>query len=189
MTITTITQPAIEPVSLAEFKSHSRVDFADEDADASTYIAAAREIVEAFTNRRLISQTVRMTRNGFTGTIHIPVGPVQSITQITYTDTAGDSQVVDAADYRLINSHNPPFIAPVYQGVWPTPLLDWDAVLIDLVVGYGDNPGDVPEVFRQAIRLMANDLYEHRGDVVVGTISAVLPRGAVTILAPHILHV
>lgn len=52
-----ITAPAIEPVTLTQAKAHLRVDFADDDTLITTLIIVARQAVEEFLGRALITQT------------------------------------------------------------------------------------------------------------------------------------
>lgn len=50
-------EPAIEPITLSEAKTHLRVDFTDDDTLITTLIIVARQAVEEFLGRALITQT------------------------------------------------------------------------------------------------------------------------------------
>lgn len=58
-----VTQPEIEPITLAETKRYLRMfdDVTAEDDDISVLITAAREWVEDYTGRALVDQTWRLT--------------------------------------------------------------------------------------------------------------------------------
>jgi len=58
-----ITQPEVEPVTLAEMKRHLRAfsSVTDEDADITALIVGAREWAEHYTGRALIDQQWRLT--------------------------------------------------------------------------------------------------------------------------------
>lgn len=62
-TLERVSQPDIEPVTLAEMKRHLRcfLSVTDEDDDITALIVAAREWVEDYTARALIDQTWRLT--------------------------------------------------------------------------------------------------------------------------------
>lgn len=58
--------PAVEPLDLDTVKDHLRIDDNDDDTVISTvWIPAARSLVEKFTDRLLITQTWRITLDGF----------------------------------------------------------------------------------------------------------------------------
>ena len=65
------THPEVEPVTLAEAKAHLRLDTDADDAYVSALISAARERVELFLRRALITQSFvgRLDRNHL-GDIH-----------------------------------------------------------------------------------------------------------------------
>jgi hypothetical protein len=57
--------PTFEPVTVAQAKAQSRVTVPDDDALIAIYVKAAREYVEAQTNRALLQQTWRASYSHF----------------------------------------------------------------------------------------------------------------------------
>lgn len=66
--------PGTEPVTLAEAKSHLRLDDALDDADVSRLIQAAREYVEEACWRGLITQSWELVRPTFAGDDTLELG-------------------------------------------------------------------------------------------------------------------
>lgn len=68
-TLERVTQPEIEPVTLAEMRRHLRSfdDVTDEDDDIEALMIGAREWAEDYTGRALIDQTWRLTLHGRPG--------------------------------------------------------------------------------------------------------------------------
>lgn len=68
-TLERLTQPEVEPVTLAEMKRHLRTfaSVTDEDTDITNLIVAAREWVEDYTGRIMIDQSWRLTLMGRPG--------------------------------------------------------------------------------------------------------------------------
>ena len=60
-------------------------------------------------------------------------------------------------------------------------------IVIEFVCGYGDDGSDVEEMIRHAIKVMIDDLYNNRGDILVGITSQNL-KAAGDLLMPHRLH-
>lgn len=175
--------PAIEPISLAEAKAHLRVTFTDEDAAIASMVTAARQWVEEQTYRQLVTATWDLVLDEFpTGDdkILIPRAPLQSVSAITYTDTAGDEQTLDLTSYIVTASRQPGVIRPAYGQVWPTALDVPDAVTVRFVAGYG-NASQVPELLRAAIRLLVGQMYEFREPVIPTSVHEV-PFGVQHIL-------
>lgn len=192
MTLSTLVAPASEPLSADDpvLKLHLQPTGIDSDENQllEAYIASARSMVETYLRKRLITQTVRLTLDGFgcggSSAIRLPVFPVQDVDQVQYLDGAGVWQTVDASQYRLVDSVAPFRLAPVYGGIWPVPRLDRATVHIDLVVGYGENGSDVHPDILQALRLQVAHMFCNRGDME-GTGGLCGP--ARTLLAPLVL--
>lgn len=189
MTLSTLSAPAVEPVSVSEIKDMLRIDADDEDALLGTLIAAARSSVEAFLRRRLITQTVRLTRTGFCEPMLLPVAPIQSVAAVRYVDGAGSTQTMASEGYRLVQSVEPNMLAPVYGQTWPVPRQDHDSVTIDLVVGYGDASSDVPEEIVLAIKMLAGSWYRQREAVQADGRAQEWPLSVRFMLMPRVLWI
>lgn len=191
MALTTINGPAGEIFTAADMREHLRreSDETDQDTVIESYIAAARGWVEAYTRRRLLTQTVRLTLDGFgrADAVHLPIAPIQSVSQVQYLDANGTWQTVDAAGYRLITSPSPNELRPAYGQTWPVPRLDVDVVRIDLVVGYGAAAADIPEPILQAIRLLVAGWFANRESA--GDVGDAVPFGVTHMLSRYRLWV
>ncbi len=188
MGLSVVTPPADEPASLAEAKKHCRIDHADDDALIGGYILAARQWAETYLRRALCTQTLELTLDCWPDTIVLPRPPHQSVTSVSYLDTAGTLQVLPTTDYQtdLSSDSLAGRIRPAYQKTWPSLQLDvFNPVRIRYVAGYGSNPSNVPDPIRSAILLLVGHLYENREDVVIGPNATEMPRGAKALMDPY----
>lgn len=176
--VTLVTPPAADPVSLAEAKSFLKVDGAEDDALITILIASARRSAEEYTKRAFITQTWRLTMDGFSDltadardmappgfvrgsdAIDLPRQPIQSVSSIRTTDTANAQSTVASSVYQLDTASGRVFLNDGSN--WPTNLRDLAAVEIEFKAGYGDDGAKVPEPIRQAILLQVLALYENR---------------------------
>ena len=156
------TDPAQEPIGLEEMKDWSRVEHADDDATISGNIISARRWVETLTHRVLITQTLVFKIDSFPGpittVIELPGGNTQTLTSIAYLDTDGDSQTWASANYIAVLVSQPGLVGLAYSKDWPS-IREWSLpITITYDAGYGDDPGDVPEELRTAIKIIAAEL-------------------------------
>jgi len=150
--LTRTVEPTTEPVTLLEVKEALRVDHSNDDVDLSRLIEAARIAVERDTRRSLITQTWRLKLNGWwSGTIQIPMPPLQSVSSITYVDTAGDTQTWASTEYDVYTDDEPGVIALGYNKTFPATRGHYRDVTITYVAGYGDAETDVPEYLKRAV--------------------------------------
>jgi uncharacterized phiE125 gp8 family phage protein len=181
--ISLVTGPTTEPVSLAEFKQHCRISHDTEDSLASACIRAARTMAEVIQRRQLMSATWRLTLPEFPcWEIVLPKPPLQSVSSITYIDADGATQTLSSALYRVDTYREPGLATPAYGEVWPSARYLTNAVTVTYVAGYA-SAALVPESTKQAIKLLAAHYWENREAVVVGTITAVLPLAVEALLS------
>lgn len=171
------TAPATEPVTLAEAKSHLRVDVTDDDTLITELIKAARQIVESNTGRSLITQTWRLTLDAFprnNEAIQLEKPPLVSVQSVTYVDTNGTTQTLATSDYIVDTSHIQGEVALAYDKTWPETRPQRNAVLVNYTAGYGAASA-VPEVLKAAIKLRLGDLFANREASIIGTIHTANP--------------
>lgn len=190
MAVRLITPPAVEPITLAQAKTHLRVDDTAEDDLISALISASRTYCEKHTGRAFITQTWELVIDQFpalplTG-IAVPMPPLQSVTSVKYDDTGGVETTLGTIEYEVDTASEPGWVVPVTTG-WPTSIFDGiNAVRIRFVAGYApgtDSPIDlaanVPASLKAAMLLHIGQLYENREDVIVGTTITRMPTGGV----------
>lgn len=176
-----VTAPTDEPVSLTEVKNHLRVTGNADDDYLTDLITAARLQAEAYTRRALMTQTLDWFLDDFPGddVFCVPRAPLQSVTSITYLDAVdGSSQTWATTEYD-VDTPDGPFAAPgrialAFSKTYPSTRSEINSVTIRFVAGYG-NAAAVPAAIRQGMLLAIGSLYEHREEIVVGTIATTLP--------------
>jgi len=182
--------PSAEPVALSEAKDHLRVDASAEDSLIEGLIAAARQWVEEYTRRALITQTLEASLDRFPHSeaepILLPKAPLQSVGSISYLDLSGTSQTWAASNYQVDKVSEPARILPVEAEDYPSEQDDTlNTVTITFDAGYGDAGSDVPDAIRHAIKLLIGELYERREYAVPGTIITEAPFGVQALLNPY----
>lgn len=177
------TKPATEPVTLKELKQHCRIDTDDDDDLMIDYIRAAREFCETYQARSYVTQTITAKLDRFCNEITLPAPPLISVTSVSYTDTAGDSQTVSSSVYDVDTTSEPGRITIAYNQTWPTDVrLVTNAITIVYQAGYGA-PSEVPDRMKQAIKFLAAHYYEHREPVVMGVLPRNVPRAMNSLLS------
>lgn len=189
MGLTLVTAPAVEPVSLNELKTHLRVDVDDDNDLIQALGAAARQHVESYTRRQLITQTWDYQLDGFPAdAIVVPLAPVSAVSSISYLDSAGNTQTWSSSNYRTDLPVGPwaqrPRIEPAYNVSYPSTYGVMNAVSVRCVTGYGSTGATVPVAIRAAIKILVGHWYEHREPVVTGTIVSPMPMSVDALLWP-----
>ncbi len=186
MAVIVITPPAVEPVTLVEFKAHLNQTLSGDDGMLSRQITAARQFVERFTGKTLVSTTFELVLDAFPrSVIAIPNGPLVSVTSVKYVDaTTSIETTLATAAYEVDAASNPGWIAPGDAG-WPSTLSTLNAVRIRFVSGYGAAGNDVPAPLREGVLNLAANYYENREATLVGVSAAALPYGVDSILQEY----
>lgn len=146
------------------------------DPELSALISAARTNAEKMTRRALITQTWDLVLDRFPSwAIDVPKPSLLSVTSITYIDENGDTQTLDAADYRVDTKSLPGRITPAFDHTWPSTRDVTNAVTIRFVCGFGA-AADVPATIKQWMKLRIKHLWDNRGVMTIGVSSQEFPR-------------
>ena len=185
------TAPTVEPVSLADMRTHLRVDSADEESLISATIMAARRYAEIQTWRAFVQQTWELSLDEFPngdGTIELPKPPLLQVNSVKYLDTLGVLTTLNAANYRVDIASEPGRLTPAYGLTWPDVRSLTAAVVINYNAGYGTTAADVPMPLRQAIKILAAHWFEVREPVVEGHIVSDVPLSIDDLLSSYRMY-
>lgn len=187
MSITVTTPPAQEPIDLDSAKVAARIPDSSEDHHVeSELIPTARELVESYLGRTLITTEYELRLPGFPcDGIVLPKPPLQSVESVSYVAPDGTTVVMDPEDYRVFAAGVKPRLLPVDGGSWPS-VQDGnpEAVVVAFTCGYGDDPDDVPHRARQACRQLVAHWYLNREPVLVGAGVTEMPLTVQSLLSP-----
>lgn len=172
--ISVVTQPTEEPISLSEAKLHLKQDSDADDSLISSLIVSARQYCESYVGQQLVTATRRLKLDCFSGwRIELPYPPLQSVTSVVYLDTGGNSTTLSGSDYTVDIYSMPGFVEPAYSKVWPTTRGVSNSVTITYVAGYGAALA-VPDAVKSAMKLLIGHWYENRESVNVGNTTTAL---------------
>lgn len=169
-----VTAAPFEPVTLAELRAHSVVQFDDDDQYLVDLLRTATTQVENHTQVALVKQTREVAYGCFPDLIRLPRPPLLAVLSVKYYDTDGVQQTLPTADYQVSSYGLLGRIAPAPGTSWPaTESGRLDAVVVRYTAGYVDltatsppttpNPvGEAPYPLKQAIMVLAAHLYTHR---------------------------
>jgi len=177
--VTTVTGPAIEPVTVAEVKAYARIDGSDDDAHIAGWIETARTAAESYTKRSFITRTLKLSMdnagcgrsewnpgyyqlpvNYFDGylpsKLELPQGPVIGVTSVTTYDTLNDPTLYESTRYSVFGDR----IVLNSGETWPSGLRSTNATEIIYTAGHGPAATDVPRPIRTAIIMHAAQMYD-----------------------------
>lgn len=156
------TKPTDEPITLDEAKLNLRVTCDADDDLITALIVAARRWCEDYENRAYITQTITAKTFWLPDRIILPRPLLQSVTSVTYVDTAGDTQTLSDALYDVDTFREPGQITKAFNAIYPSIRGDVNGVTIVYKAGYGDASTDVPQETIQAIQIMTAYYYDDR---------------------------
>lgn len=168
--------PTAEPVSLAEAKTHLRIDLelADHDLDLEMKLLAARIYVEQVTHRALVDSTWDWVLDAWPRERHIivPKGRLTAVESIIYKDAGGAQHTMPAADFEADTVSDPGRLVLAAGACWPAAGLKAShGISIRFRAGW--DPAAVPAPIRLAILMLAGHWYRHREAVTTGANHAI----------------
>jgi uncharacterized phiE125 gp8 family phage protein len=173
-----VAAPTGEPLEPSDVREWIHQDSTADDARIARLISGVRGFLERRWNRRFLTQTVDQTWDSFPTLpwhpLTLRLGPVQSVTSVSYTDTSGNAQTWST--WKADLNREPARIVPVFGQTWPLAVTQpVVGVTARYVVGYGDAATSVPADALQAMLLLIAHWYEHPEAVLVtqrGTMAA-----------------
>lgn len=177
-------------VSLAQAKSHLKVDAADGDADIQAFIDAAQSLIDGPSGtlgRAVAIQTLELSvpgdaMQGCDG-IDLPLPPFVELVSCSYLDAAGVTHQIEPADLRTTIHAGSARLLPLYGASWPSARSDVDAVRIRYRAGYEDEKDVRP--LRTAMLMLIAHWYANREAVNVGNIVSTFPLAVDMLLARY----
>jgi len=157
----------VEPLSSEQARMQIGLDSADTSMDSmlTALITAAREYVEKYTNRSLITATWVAYMDSFESWgIELYKLPISEITSIKYYDTNNDKQTLDSDLYVTDVISEPARIIPASGESWPDTYDRPNAVEITFTSGYGTTAASVPKTIQAAMLMLIAHLEANRGD-------------------------
>jgi len=152
-TLTTITEPTDEPVTLQEVKDALRIEDNSEDVRIWNIIRASRMYAEDFCDLRLMSQVVELSFDNWPAyEFSLGVWPIISIDTVKYEDTASP-----VATQTLVANTDYYADITILQGRlrtitgWPSVAVKPNAIKIRMTVGYADQDS-VPDQIKKGIK-------------------------------------
>jgi uncharacterized phiE125 gp8 family phage protein len=191
-------------VTVAEAKSHLRVDHTDDDTFIQALIEAATAHLDGqygLLQRSLSPQVWELYLDAFPIAycdnsypwITIPLPPTRSVDVVAYTDAEGDEQgLVEGTDYEVDLFSTPARIKPLSSGSWPTAKLNTaNTVRIRFTSGYEEETSvsGVPVPIKVAIKMMVADMYDNRESITGANVNKVsMPTTVERLLSPYRIH-
>ena len=165
-------------VSVAEIKSHLRIDTSDEDTLLGVYIDAATEMAENYCGRHFITHEYELYFNNVVqeASLIFPDCVLKSVTpssenasenaekfKVNWIDSTGTEQ---GSQNAFVDAYSNPSIAYLSSD-FPNVILKEDAANVfwfNFKTGFGDAATNVPQAIKQAIKLIVSDMYYFRED-------------------------
>lgn len=162
MTLFRTVDPVLEPVTLADAKTHLRVTHSSEDSLIGSLVTAARQEVERQTGLALIDQDWRLILDDWpdANVVSLARHPVSQVLSVTVFDTDGAASLVAPTDYQL-DPHSRPARLLFHQ--LTSPGLCMNGIEIDFRAGFGATGTNVPDLLKRAILMIVAHWFEFRG--------------------------
>ncbi len=177
MTLTLITPPAGEPVSLAEAKAHARIGSDTEDAILASLIAAARARIEGAARLALMPRRLKLTLDRWpspaleSGRFSLPVRPVSAIVSVRIIATDGSIVSDHTGNVALEDRRT----LVLRSGVWPWPGAYGEKIELVFDAGFA-GANSIPADLAHAVLALTAHFYEVRdgrpGDISVSELVA-----------------
>lgn len=203
-----LTAASSDPVTVAEVKTHSRLDdpVAEGDVYIAALIASATNAVREWTGRALITETWTLTLDTWPGcysdewwdgvregalsmlssnSVEIRKAPFVSVSKVETVDEDGTLTEFSTSNYFSTRESGFGKLVLRSGQTWPLivpPVRAIGGIKITFSAGYGSSASDVPAPLLHAIKLLVGHYYENREAVVS---AAEMPFSVTRLLQPY----
>jgi uncharacterized phiE125 gp8 family phage protein len=178
-----VVAPTVEPVTAAEAIAYCK---ATPDLEASLFelwIRGARQQVEEYLGRALLTQRWELTLDAFPAEpLVLPRPPLVSVVSLTTYNPSNVSAVCSSAVYQVDTSREPGRVALVSGQSWPSDLRTYSGVVWRFEAGYGSTRDTVPAPIVESVLALVAQRFSWRGDDLGGER---MPAAVVERLAPY----
>lgn len=179
---------AVEPVSVETARSYTH-SAEEDDAELERTIKAARVACENYTGRTYAKRTLELRWAELGRVLNVARGPIGSVTEFGYVNTAGAEVLFAAGSYSLEGQMAHSTTIRFRESfVQPADIATDRSSPIFLRGVFGPDAatvGPIPDDVVQAILWTVVHYFENRSPVVTGTIATELPNGIQNILRPY----
>ena len=194
-TVIVTSATTVEPITLAEAKTHLRITSSGDNDYINTLIRAARRRVEDLTNRKMLTQTWKVYFDNWPAGnkddyFDIPYSPLQSIptTGLKYTMSTGNSTTFSSSKWETDTVSEPGRLVLDYGYSWPSNTLNnRNPIEIRFVCGY-TTPAKVPEELKLAMKILVGHYYENREMVLIGQTLTEIPESVKALISNYRIH-
>lgn len=164
--LTTITEPADEPITLDEAKEALRIYIDDEDQRIWGIIRAARMFAEDFLSQKIMSQVVELNLDRWPANqFSLDVWPIISVDSVSYEDTGSPpvtQTLIEDVDYYADITTTEGRLRTITG--WPSVAMKPNAIKITMTVGYADQDS-VPDQMKEGIKAYCAYIYDTDEDM------------------------
>lgn len=168
--LTLITAPTEEPITLAEAKHQLGIATAItyHDDELGRLVKAARKDAEEKTHRQSLTAVWELKLDRFppgSGRINIPLPPLAWDTEndyVKYYDTAGDEQTLSTDVYKVL-AGEPGQLALKYGQFWPSTYTEAEVVTVRFTAGYAATAAelaDSEELLKAGLLLLVEGMWK-----------------------------
>lgn len=156
-----------EPVTLDDTRRQCRVESDNTEGLAilAQLIPAVRQAAEQETCRSIALCTWDNTLDEFPDEIELLWPPILAVSQVSYIDAAGATQILAASQYSADITSEPGWVLPAADVTWPDTQAVANAVTVRYTAGYGSS---CPESIKQWIYVHVKHLYDNPQAVMSG---------------------
>lgn len=174
------TSPTVDPMEISDANLHLKTS--GENDYINALIMTARGMMERYLNRSLVLQTWTGYANCWEREFCLDYPPLLAVNSVKYYNTAGVLTTLSTSDYWVDTVSQPgrvvlgyDFTPPELQQGRP------NGIVIEYTAGYratgttAQKQAAIPEPIRHAMKILITDMYEHRGQYVIGNLTNKIP--------------